>query len=142
MLIPVEPRDSFDVAPGRYRARCTDTREIEKQTRKGTQRFLRLIWELDVPGAQNIRYLVGKNYEPSLAKDSPLRNDLRSWLGHDINVRQFDTATLKGKEAIITVQDIENEGWGNPYHHVAKIEPAADEDAEDVQLISPKVVCG
>ena len=61
-----------------------------------------------------------KTMKPKLAKDSTLRNDLRTWFGHDINARQFDTATLKGKEAILTVQDIENEGWAKPYHHVAK----------------------
>ena len=79
MIIPVEPRDSFDVEPGRYRATCTEVREIEKQTRKGTEKFLRLIWELQSPGSENIRYLAGKNYEPTLAKNSPLRNDLITW---------------------------------------------------------------
>ena len=142
MLIPVPPKDSYDVEPGRYKATCTEIREIEKQTRKGTQKNLRLVWELHIPGAENVRYLAGKNYEPTLAKDSTLRNDLRSWFGNDINARQFDTATLKGKEAIITVQDIENEGWANPYHHVAKVEPLVDEDAEDARSISPNVVCG
>jgi hypothetical protein len=36
MLLSVEPRDSFDVEPGRYRATCADIREFEKQTGKGT----------------------------------------------------------------------------------------------------------
>ena len=145
MIISVDPRDSFDIEPGRYRAICTEIREIEKQTRKGTQKYLRLTWELDIPGAENIRYLAGKNYEPKLTKDSVLRNDLRSWFGHDIKVRNFDTATLKSKEAVITVQDIENEGWENPYHAVVKVEPLVDEDAEDAddaRSISPNVVCG
>jgi hypothetical protein len=142
MLIPVEPTDSYDIEPGRYKATCTEIREIEKQTRKGTQKNLRLVWELDIPGTENVRFLAGKNYEPTLAKDSTLRNDLRSWFGHDIKVRNFDTATLKGREAIITVQDIENEGHANPYHWVAKVERLVDEDAEDARLISPKVVCG
>jgi hypothetical protein len=142
MLLSVEPRDSFDVEPGRYRATCTDIREIEKQTRKGTQKFLRIIWELDTCGRENVRYLAGKNYEPTLAKDSAFRNDLITWFGHDINARNFDTATLKGKEAIVTVQNIENEGWDHPYHWVAKVEPLADEDAENTRMISPIVVCG
>lgn len=146
MLISIPPTDSFDVEPGRYRAACTDTREVEKQTRKGTERFLRLIWELDIPGSENIRYLAGKNYKPSLAKDSPLRNDLISWFGKDINARQFDTATIKGKEAIITVQHIENEGRDKPFCWVSRVEPLVDEgaedDAEDARTISPNVVCG
>ena len=114
MLIPVEPTDSYDIEPGRYKATCTEVREIEKQTRKGTQKYLRIVWALDILNSENIRYLAGKNYEPTLVKDSTLRNDLISWFGHDINARHFDTATLKGKEAILTVQDIENEGWAKP----------------------------
>ncbi len=46
MLLSVEPRDSFDVEPGRYRAVCSDIREIEKQTRKGPQTFLRVIFNV------------------------------------------------------------------------------------------------
>ncbi|MEI6396202.1 MAG: hypothetical protein WCT12_34490 [Verrucomicrobiota bacterium] len=142
MLIPVEQTDTFDVEPGRYRATCTESRVIQKQTRKGSANRLRIIWELNIPGSENIRYLVGKSYEPTLTKDSSLRNDLRSWFGHDINARNFDTSTLKGIKAIITVKDIENEGWDNPYHSVAKIEPLVEEDCDDARLISPDVVCG
>ena len=145
MLIPVEARESFDVEPGRYRAKCIDVRDKEIPTRKGTVKGQRIVWEIDVPGNDNVRYLVGKNYEATLAKNSPLRNDLITWFGHDINARQFDTATLKGKEAIITVQDIENEGRANSYHWVARVEPLVDEaaeDAEDARSISPNVVCG
>ena len=145
MLIPVEPTESFDVEPGRYRAKCVDVRDKDIPTSKGTVKGQRIVWEIEVPGNHNVRYLVGKNYEATLAKHSTLRNDLRTWFGQDINARQFDTATLKGKEAIVTVQDIENEGWAKPYHHVAKVEPLVDEDAEDAEdarSISPKVVCG
>jgi hypothetical protein len=142
MLIPVEPTESYDVEPGRYRAKCIDVRDKNIPTRKGTVKGQRIVWELDIPSSENIRYLAGKNYEPTLAKDSVLRNDLRSWFAHDINARQFDTATLKGKDAIITVQDIQNEGWDKPYHWVAKVEPLVAEDVDDARSISPNVVCG
>ena len=146
MLIPVEPRESYDVEPGRYKAKCIDVRDKDIPTRKGTVKGQRIVWELDIPGADNVRYLVGKNYEATLARNSKLRNDLITWFGHDINARQFDTATLKGKEAILTVEDIENEGWAKPYHLVAKVEPLVDEDdedaANDARTISRKVVCG
>ena len=143
MLIPVDPTESYDVEPGRYKAKCIDVRDQDIHTRKGTVKGQRVVWELDIPNSENIRYLAGKNYEPTLAKSSVLRTDLRSWFGHDIKGRQFDTATLKGKEAIITVHDIENEGHANPYHWVSRVEPLVDEDdADDARLISPKVVCG
>jgi len=95
MLIPVEARESFDVEPGRYKAKCIDVRDKEIPTRKGPVKGQRIVWEIDVPGNDNVQYLVGKNYEATLAKNSLLRNDLISWFGHDIKVRQFDTATLK-----------------------------------------------
>ena len=143
MLIPVEPIDSFDVEPGRYKATCIDVRDKDIPTRKGTVKGQRIVWEIDVPGNENVRYLVGKNYEPTLAKNSPLRIDLTTWFGHDIKVRNFDTATLKGKEAIVTIQDIVNEGRDKPYHWVAKVEPlVTEEDADDARSISPNVVCG
>ncbi len=49
MLIPVQPEDSFDVEPGRYSAVCNDTKEIEKATRKGIKKYLRITWELAIP---------------------------------------------------------------------------------------------
>jgi hypothetical protein len=138
MLIPVPPKNSFDVEPGRYAATCIDAREFEKETRKGSAKLLRLIWELHIPGADDVRYLVGKNYEPTLARNSKLRNDLITWFGHDINVRQFDTATLKGKDATITVQHIDNEGFSEPYCWVAKVEPPnVEAEVEQVRAISP-----
>jgi len=143
MLISVPRTDSFDIDPGRYRAICTEVREIEKQTRKGTEKFLRLVWELAIPGSDNTCYLAGKNYKPTLAKDSILRSDLITWLGRDINARQFDTATLKGKEAIITVQHIENEGRDKPFCWVARIDsPINQDEADEAQRFSPNVVCG
>ena len=144
MLIPVPPEDCYDVDEGRFRATCDDVKEIEKQTPKGNTKFQRITWELHVPSPDNVRYKVGKNYEPTLAKGSTLRNDLRAWFGHDIKARNFDTDTLKGKEATITVQHIENEGRDKPFCWVAKVEPANIEDEpDDARSISPKnVVCG
>jgi hypothetical protein len=72
-----------------------DVREKDISTRTGTQKRLRIVWELAIPGTENTRYLVGRNYEATLTGNSLPRNDLVSWFGHDINVRAFDTATLK-----------------------------------------------
>jgi hypothetical protein len=54
---------------------------------------------------------------------------------------------LKGREAIVTVQHIENEGWSKPYCWVERIEPPGndDEDFRDGQAprVCPQcVVCG
>ena len=147
MILSIPPRDSFDVEPGRYRATCIDTKEVVKQTRKGSERQLRLVWELQIPldddNENDVRYLAGKNYEPTLTKNSQLRNDLQSWFGHEFKPSKFDTATLKGKEATITVQHIENEGWPKPYCLVAKVEPPeSPDDHGEARSISPRMVCG
>ena len=145
MILSIPPRDSFDVEPGRYRATCIETKELVKPTRKGSERQLRLVWELQVPQEveDDVRYLAGKNYEPTLTKNSQLRHDLQTWFGHEFKHSKFDTATLKGKDATITVQHIENEGWPKPYCLVAKVEPpeSADDNGE-ARMISPKMVCG
>jgi hypothetical protein len=136
MLIPVEPTDSFDVEPGRYEATCVDARENEKRTAKGPKTYLRIVWELKGSANKSVRYLVGKNYEPSLAKDTELRDDLESWLGC-FDARQFDTKTLKGKEANVTVRHIHNEGRPRPFCFVSKVEPLVIEDADESEMISP-----
>ena len=129
MLLLVEPRDSFDVEAGHYRATCIEVREIENKRKPG-QTLLRIVWELKGAGKDNARYLVGKNYEPSLSQDTTLRNDIMSWFGHDINARQFDPTTLKGQEATVTILLIENEGWEKAYRWVAKVEPPTPECVE------------
>ena len=144
MLIPVPPEDCFIVESGRYKAICAEAKDLEKSTRKGIKKYVRITWELQIASEENIRYMAGKNYEPSLTKGSQLRNDLISWFGQNINVRNFETKTLVGKEATVTVHQIENEGWDAPYCWVAKVEPPnTDDEADDARLISPKnVVCG
>jgi len=144
MVIPVPPKDSFDVEPGRYAAKCIDVRERSQLERKASNKRLRIVWEVKVPGgAESVRYLVAKNYEPTLTRHSELRDDLISWLGHDIQARTFDTATLKGREATITVTNIENDGWEKPYCYPALIEPPEVEpDSKDCRIVSPRVVCG
>ena len=121
MLLSVEPRDTYDVEPGRYHAVCVDVRETENKRQRG-QKLLRIVWEVKVPGNHTgtVRYLVGKNYKPTLAKDSQLRNDIVDWFGHEINAKQFDTATLKDRPAIVTIRQIENEGWSKPFCHVER----------------------
>ena len=139
MVIPVPPKESYDVEPGRYHALCNDVRERDRNPRTGIEKGLRIVWELKIPGNENTRYLVGKNYEATLARNSLLRNDLISWFGHDINTREFETATLKGKAAIVTVQHIENEGWAKPYCWVARVEPFTDDlETQEPAMISPR----
>ena len=49
MLIPVEPTESFDVEPGRYRAKCVNVRDKDIPTRKGTVKGQRIVWEIECP---------------------------------------------------------------------------------------------
>ena len=93
MVIPVPPKDSFDVEPGRYAAKCIDVRERSQLERKASNKRLRIVWEVKVPGgAESVRYVVAKNYEPTLARHSELRDDLISWLGHDSLRASFNTS--------------------------------------------------
>jgi hypothetical protein len=127
MIIQVPPTESYDVPEGRYKAICEDVFEYDKLTDKGPKKFLRVVWRLLDSPTENVRYLVGKNYEPSLAKRGQLRSDLITWFGHDIKPGQFDTQTIKGKEATVTVSHIYNEGHDKPYRWVSEVEPPVNE---------------
>ena len=45
MVIPVPPKDSFDVEAGRYAAKCIDVRERSPLERKNSNKRLRIVWE-------------------------------------------------------------------------------------------------
>lgn len=75
----------------------------------------------------------------TLAKDSQLRNDIVDWFGHDINARQFDTVTLNGRDAIVTVRHIENEGWSKLFRHVERVGPPGNEKEDFQDGQSPRV---
>jgi len=134
MLITVTPRDCFDVPAGRYRATCVDAHELYKETPQGPERYLRLVWELAESPDRDVRYLVGKNYPPHLTNRSVLRKDLRTWLGHDVDPGEFNTDTLVGKEATVTVVQIFNENHAQPYCWVSKVDPPFKdpEDGEEI----------
>jgi hypothetical protein len=131
MIISVPPTDSYDVEPGRYRAVCIEARDFTKNTDQGPKQQLRIIWQLTDPPEQHIRYLVGKNYDPSLTKGSDLRTDLQSWLG-PLNVPKFNSDTLKGKEAVVTVRHIHNDGQPKPFCWVSEIKPLSAYDNDDL----------
>jgi hypothetical protein len=136
MLLMVEPKESYDVEPGCYAAVCIDARELDKRTPEGVKRYLRIVWQIKQSSEKNARYLVGKNYEPSLAKGTELRDDLENWLG-PFDVRQFDTDSLKGKSAMVTIRHIHNEGRPKPFCFVSKVEPLQTNNPDTYESISP-----
>lgn len=141
MLIPVPPRDCYDVpVEGRYRATCIEARESTHKTLKGMEKCLLVIWALPDLSDESNRYLVGKNYPISLANGSALRNDLRTWFGHDVDARDFDTQTLPGKEGIVTVVQIHNEGRPKPCCWVSSVESGAK--GEWAKQIGPRFHAG
>lgn len=142
MLIHIPARETYVVESGTYCATCSDVKLFDKPTRNGTKKQLRIIWDVHVPGnVDNILYRAGKNYEPSLDRNSLLHADLTSWLGREITGYKFDTESLKGMKAKITIEAIENERWDKPYCHVAKVEPPESDHAPKT-IFPPTVVVG
>jgi len=129
MIIRISREPTFDVPEGKYRAVLTEVINLEdRKTKTGWADQVRLLFEIVAPQAANTCYLVGKNYEPSLAKNSDLRKDLAGWRGYDLTEQEIAAGSVNlesmiGKEADIKVAHIKNEGFPKPYVFIKAIRP-------------------
>ena len=96
---------TFDLPAGIYAATLTQIKPITKQTKKGTQEWVRLIYEVQVPEMANQIPCAGRNLLLDLNPGSDLRNLLEVWLGQDFfnakSNQDFDFDTLIGKQGDI-----------------------------------------
>lgn len=129
-MIEVPKERSFDVDPGQYRAVLKSVILLkDKKTKKGHQDNVRLVFDIKSAGKGCVQYCAGKNYEPSMALGSDLREDLKSWRGHDLtadelNVGAVDLEKLIGSEADLNIGNIENSGHSKPFVFIQEIRPA------------------
>src|SRR4051812_43195986 len=78
MIVAEIPKDvSFDLPEGRYRARISNLRLFNKQTGRGPQDWLRILFEVDVPGlSEKVNTLAGRSFKMDLNAGSELRHFL------------------------------------------------------------------
>jgi hypothetical protein len=74
--IELEKEITFDLPEGVFPATLTNARLFAKQTAKGKQDWIRLIWEVQVAGKERLDCRAGRSFLLSLKAGSDLRNFL------------------------------------------------------------------
>jgi hypothetical protein len=119
MLLPIPKDPSFDVPAGTYRAIVDDVRNLTNK------RKVRLIFRIIDENGSDTGYVVGKNYEPSLRKNSDLRLAIEQIRGKDFAEHEvtssFDLNVLRGVEVFVEVNHASNAGFEKPYVFLAEL---------------------
>ena len=126
MTLEVEKSKCFELPEGIYKARFDENKPVTKFKDGKLQNFCRLVFEvIDGPSAG---LYAGRNFLPSLSKNSQLREFLEGWLGPGAFTlttgRRFNLDDLVGREADILVRHIVNSEDIPPFRQLAAIYPA------------------
>jgi hypothetical protein len=90
--LAVPNQATFDLPEGNFSITLARYHQQLKQTAKGSQTSIRLLFNVKVPGMEDVIPLAGRNFEAKLDSGTDLRNFLESWLGRDYFLK------LSGKE--------------------------------------------
>ena len=118
---------TFDLPAGIYSATLTQIKPITKQTKRGPQEWVRLIYEVQVPGMSNEIPCAGRNLLLDLNPGSDLRNFLEVWLGSEfLNAKsnqELDFDTLIGKQGDIQLSHFIGGDNEKPFVNIDNIFP-------------------
>jgi hypothetical protein len=123
MLINVTPKGLYEVPEGTFQAVCVEAEETQNKSVNPPAKTLRIVWELPDLQVDSFPRRASKTYKASLAEGSVLRRDLESWFGGDLSSGMFDTKTLVGKSALITIQHTRTPGYQSAARRVMRVQP-------------------
>ena len=118
---------TFDLPAGLYRATLIQYKPINKQTKKGLQEWVRLLYEVQIPGMTNQIPCAGRNFILDLNDGSDLRNFLEVWLGDDffkaMSNQELDFDTLLGKQGDIALTHYLGDDNNKPFVNIDNVFP-------------------
>jgi len=79
-IIHIPKTKTFDLPCGLYKCQLDQTKCMARQTQRGRQDWIRLIFTVDVPGMDNVIACAGRNFVLDANVGSDLRNFLEQWL--------------------------------------------------------------
>ena len=72
---------TFDLPEGTYPAKLSDMKPFTKQSGKGKEDWLRLLFDVSIPGMEDLDCRAGRNFMLSFKSGSDLRNFLAPIFG-------------------------------------------------------------
>lgn len=131
--IELEKEVTFELPEGVFEATLMDIRPFTKQTIKGKQDWIRLIFEVQIPGKERLDCRAGRNFVLSFKGGSDLRNFLTSVLGRkfflDNSAKTIDLEKLiKGSTGQITLSHFYGGDYDRPLVVVDSFVPKEGRD--------------
>ena len=114
--IEIPKETSFDLPEGCYKSQVSGVRPIIKQTSRGSQDWVRVLFDVQVPGlSERLEAMAGRNFKLDVNPGSDLRNFLVGLLGQqffaDRSGQKVDLESLVGKECEIQLEHY----WGKDF---------------------------
>jgi hypothetical protein len=119
---------TFDLPQGGYAAKLSGIKPFNKQSGRGKQDWIRLLFDVSVPGMEALNCRAGRNFMLSLKQGSDLRNFLTPLLGPDFfkknSAKSIDLEkTAVGMDGVVTLSHFVGEGYDKPMVMVETFEP-------------------
>jgi hypothetical protein len=128
-MITVEiPKEvTFDLPEGNFAARIDNIKRSQKQSAKGMDDWVRIVFQVTIPGMENLTTLAGRGFKLNLNPGSDLRNFLGGLLGVWFFLtgsgQKFDLETLIGRECEVKLEHFYGKDYEKPLVVVAAVYP-------------------
>ncbi len=127
IILKVPAIRTFDLPEGVFPGVLASIRPQTKQTKNGSQDWIRLVFELKVTGYNGQIPCAGRNFLLDLHPGSDLRNFLDGWLGDeflaDQSNQEFDFDVLLNKEGNVFLSHWQNEKYSKPHVRIDSVQP-------------------
>jgi hypothetical protein len=117
--VQLEREISFDLPAGTHSAQLSSIKPFNKQSAKGKQDWIRLVWDVEVSGMGELDCRAGRNFVLSFKAGSDLRNFLTPVLSPDFfkknSAKNIDLEKLLvGQKGVVTLSHFIGEGFDKP----------------------------
>lgn len=106
--IEIPKENTWDLSEGNYRARIKQVKRQIKQTSRGAQEWVRLLFEVTIPSLSHLNCMAGRSLQLNVSPGSDLRNFLEGLLGRAYfrsqSGRNIDLESLCGMECEVQLE--------------------------------------
>lgn len=125
--IEIPKEITFDLPEGNFAAKIDNVRVFPKQSAKGAEDWVRILFQVKVPGMEHLNTLAGRNFKLNLNHGSELRNFLGCLLGGrfflNTSGQKFDLESIVGRECEIKLEHFCGKDYDRPLVVVAVMYP-------------------
>ena len=125
--IEIPKETTWDLPEGNFAASIQNMKVSAKQSARGMEEQVRILFEVKVPGMGHLNTLAGRNFKMNLNPGSDLRNFLGSLLGSrfflNSSGQKFDLESLIGRECELKLEHFCGRDYEKPMVVVAAMYP-------------------